>query len=196
MYKSGIPIGERPLNHTPNIMGTNEEPWMTRESINWLYKYIKNSKINKLKLLEYGSGSSTAYFLSLGLDVTTIEHDTMWINNVKKKLNNNLLNNWTPFIINNTKYGEEEGSDGEYYDDYVNHVKNLEMFDIIIIDGRCRSSCIEKSINNLNKGGLFIVDNAERNRYKKAINNFIPKIWNKYVFPTHVDTTIIWEKPF
>ena len=25
-------------------MGTNEEPWITRKSINWLYKYIKNNK--------------------------------------------------------------------------------------------------------------------------------------------------------
>lgn len=68
------------------------------------------------------------------------------------------------------------------------------MFDIIIIDGRCSSSCIEKSISHLNEGGLFIVDNAERNIYKDSIDKFIPKNWKKYEFPTCVDTTIIWIK--
>ena len=178
-------------------MGTNEEPWMSRGSINWLYNYIKNNSINKLKLLEYGCGSSTAYFLSLGLEVTTIEHHDLWLSEVKSKLNPKLSSNWIPYLINTQKEGDDEGSDGdgEYYDDYVNHVKKLDMFDIIIVDGRCRSSCIKQSIEHLNNGGLFIVDNAERCMYKEAIDKYIPKIWEEHAFPTMVDTTIIWIKP-
>ena len=194
-YKSGIKIGNRPPNHTPDIMGTNEEPWMTRESINWLYKYIVNNPIKNLKLLEYGSGSSTAYFLSLGLIVTSIEHHDEWLSSIKNNLTPNLLNNWIPCLIKNQKEGLDQGSDGEYYDDYVKHINKLEMFDIIIVDGRCRSKCIEKSIKKLNSGGLFVVDNAERKGYQKSINNNIPKHWKKHVFPTPVDTTIIWIKP-
>ena len=193
-YKSGIKIGGRPNNHTPDIMGTNEEPWMTRQSINWLYNYIVNNPIRNLKLLEYGCGSSTAYFLSLGLIVTSIEHVYSWLSAVKKVLKPNLLDNWIPYLIKNQKTGIDEGSDGEYYDDYVNHVNKLEMFDIIIVDGRCRSSCIKNSILHLNNGGLFIIDNAERDNYSKAIDKYIPKHWKKHEFPTHVDTTIIWIK--
>lgn len=193
-YKSGIKIGQRPSGHTADIIGTNEEPWMTRGSINWLYNYIINSK-KKLKLLEYGSGSSTAYFLSLGLEVTSIEHHDGWLSSIKTKLPPNLLKNWTPCLFKPKKNGCDEGSDGEYYDDYVNHVENLGMFEIIIVDGRSRSKCIEKSIKKLNSGGLFIIDNAERTRYKKSIDDNIPVNWTKHVFETCVDTTIIWEKP-
>ena len=75
-YKSGIPIGNRPYSHTPEIMGTNEEPWMTRGSINFIYDFINKNK-NKDKLLEYGCGSSTAYFLSLNLKVSSIEHNNL-----------------------------------------------------------------------------------------------------------------------
>lgn len=193
-YKSGIAIGNRPKDHASNIMGTNEEPWMTRESINRLYKFIKDSS-KKLTLLEYGCGSSTAYFLSLGLEVTSIEHHNGWLTNVKRKLSKTLLDNWKPCLINAQKEGDELGSDGEYYDEYVNYVKKLGMFDIIIIDGRCRSSCIKYSINHLNAGGLFICDNAERSRYQDAINKYIPTTWETHIFPTVVDTTIIWSKP-
>tara|TARA_B110000858_G_scaffold197818_1_gene260904 strand:+ start:5754 stop:6050 length:297 start_codon:yes stop_codon:yes gene_type:complete len=98
-------------------------------------------------------------------------------------------------LIKNQKKGLDEGSDGEYYDDYINHINKLGMFEIIIVDGRCRSKCIEKSIKNLNSGGVFIVDNAERKHYKKSIDNNIPKYWEKHVFQTPVDTTIIWIKP-
>lgn len=196
LHKSGIKIGNRCSKHTPDIMGTNEEPWMTRDSINWLYNYLK--KNNNLKtLLEYGCGSSTPYFLSLNLHVTSIEHNKKWLNEVSNKINTfeNYIKLWTPILKELTLEGDEIGSDNEcYFDDYVNEISNLENFDIIIVDGRCRSSCIKKSISHLNKNGIFIVDNAEREIYKDAIDNYIPKDWKKYVFPTKVDTTIIWIK--
>jgi len=195
-YKSGIPIGTRPSNHTPDIMGTNEEPWMTRESINYIYNYINcSNNTDTLKLLEYGCGSSTAYFLSLGLKVSSIEHNKIWLDDLKSKLDDTYLNNWYPYLISNQSEGNYEGSDGEFYDDYVNKINDLNNFDIIIIDGRCRSQCIINSINKLNKGGLFIVDNAERKKYNNAIKNYIPTDWKKNIFSTKVDTTIVWEKP-
>ena len=130
VYKSGISIGTRPHSHTPNIMGTNQEPWMTRNSITYLYDYIINNKMNELKLLEYGCGSSTAYFLSLGLKVSSIEHNKEWIKCVEDKLPKQLICNWTPYLITNSSSGKRRGSDGNYYDNYVNHVNHLNMFDI------------------------------------------------------------------
>ena len=195
-YQSGIAIGSRPKWHTSNIMGTNQEPWMTRGSINFLYDFINNiENKDKKDLLEYGCGSSTAYFLSLNLKVSSIEHHSKWLSLVKKELPENLLKNWKPYLLPCNSVGDDIGSDGEYYDDYVNYVDQLETFDIIIVDGRCRSKCIGKSINKLNSGGLFIVDNAERKSYHKSINDNIPKNWTKLEFPTPVDTTIIWLKP-
>ena len=49
IYNSGIPIGTRPYSHTPNIMGTNEEPWMSRDSIDFIYPIISNMKSKNLK---------------------------------------------------------------------------------------------------------------------------------------------------
>ena len=87
IYNSGIPIGSRPPSHTPDIMGTNEEPWMTRGSINYLYYHIP--KLKSKKLLEYGSGSSTAWFLKvMNCEVTSIEHHFYFLDNINKKILN------------------------------------------------------------------------------------------------------------
>jgi hypothetical protein len=196
IFKSGIPIGLRPDYHLENIMGTNEEPWMTRNSINFIYNHIKLQDKYKT-LLEYGCGSSTLWFIKvLNLNVTSIEHDKKWLLEVKNKIPSDFINKWTLYFKPNQIYGNDEGSENEYdfYDDYVNCIDVLNNFDIIVIDGRCRSKCIIKSINKLNPGGLFIVDNAERENYKNAID-IIPKNWIKHVFPTSIDTTIVWIKP-
>ena len=192
LYKSGIPIGSRPSFHTPNIMGTNEEPWMSRESINFIYPKI--SKMKNKNLLEFGCGSSTAWFLKmLNCNVTSVEHDKYWLDSVKQKIPEHLQNNWTPVFKPPVFFGECKGSGDEFfYDDYVHSIDDMEKFDIIIVDGRARSHCILNSINKLNKGGLFIVDNAERHFYKKAIDK-IPMKWFKYSFPCPVDTTIVWH---
>lgn len=192
IYKSGIPIGTRPHSHTQNIMGTNEEPWMSRDSIDFIYPIISNMK-NK-NLLEFGCGSSTAWFLKvLNCNVTSIEHDKHWLDDVQNKIPEYLNNKWTPVFKKPSYSGECNGSNDElFYDDYVHSIDNMEKFDIIIVDGRARSHCILNSIDKLNKNGLFIVDNAERKAYKKAIDK-IPKKWFKYSFPCPVDTTIVWK---
>ena len=193
MFKSGIPIGTRPSSHTPNIMGTNEEPWMTRDSISFIHSKISNMK-NK-NLLEFGSGSSTAWFLKvLNCNVTSVEHDKYWLDNVKNKIPDKLQYNWTPIFKPPLFSGNCKGSSDElFYDDYVHSIDNMEKFDIIVVDGRARSHCILNSIDKLNNDGIFIVDNAERHFYKKAIDK-IPTQWFKYVFPCPVDTTIVWHK--
>ena len=78
LLKSGIPIGNRPNQHTPEKMGTNEEPWYTRGSIEFLYENIKSS----FEILEYGCGSSTPWFAQKAKSVTSIEHNEQWIDSV------------------------------------------------------------------------------------------------------------------
>lgn len=195
LIKSGVPLGTRPEWHFPKLIGTNEEPWMVRESINFIYEQI--SKLESRKLLEYGSGSSSIWFLKmLNCEVTSIEHDSDWYKKVEEKIPNEYKNKWKGILKLNQIEGFDEGSgtdDEFYYDEYVKTIDELEEFDIIVIDGRCRSKCILKSISKLKSKGIFIVDNAERLTYRKAINK-IPKEWKKYIFSNHIDTTIVWKK--
>lgn len=193
--KSGIPLGSRPNWHHPNLIGTTEEPWMVREAIKFIYEKI--SKLESRKLLEYGAGSSTIWFLKmLNCEVTSIENDLEWYKEVELKIPIEYKSKWTGILKLKQSEGFDEGSgtdDEFYYDDYVKTIDDLDEFDIIVVDGRCRSKCILKSLQKLKPNGIFIVDNAERDRYRKSINK-IPKDWDKYVFSNHIDTTIVWIK--
>jgi predicted O-methyltransferase YrrM len=59
--------------------------------------------------------------------------------------------------------------------DFALYVKQIdefpdEYFDIILIDGRARPSCIKRSVSKVKPGGLLILDNSEREYYlAKAI---------------------------
>lgn len=200
IYNSNIPIGpKRPKFHPPKYMGTNQEPWFTRESIIFLYNYIKNNKKN-IKVLEYGSGSSTAWFLKNGCEVTSVEHIKKWLDELGTKIPENLKNKWIPKHIE-IQNAYTKKSNSFNYDNFVK--QNEKMYDIICIDGygigdtghggSSRVRCLINSIDKINNNGLLVLDNAERKNYKKGIDS-VPKNWLRKDFITPVDTTIIWRK--
>lgn len=196
IHKSGIALGLRPSTHKYIYMGTNEEPWLSRSSINYIYNFYFNQN-NNIDVLEYGSGSSTLWFLKNKCRVTTIENTEYWLNNLKEKIPINLIKNWKPLLkrtntdnINN----DYDGSDNENYEDYIQEVNNLGMFDIIVIDGRCRRKCFKNSISHLKSKGLFILNNADLIPNKKIDINLIPKNWIRLDFGNKINLTIIWYK--
>ena len=194
--KCGIPVGSRPADHKYIYMGTNEEPLLSRGSINYIYNFYFNQN-NNINVLEYGSGSSTLWFLKNKCKVTSIEHVEYWLNKLKENIPIDLKKNWTPILkktntenINN----DYDGSDNENYEDYAKEVNNLEMFDIIVIDGRCRRNCLKNSIPHLKSNGLFILDKADHIHQKKIDLNLIPDDWIRLDFGNKIDLTIVWYK--
>ena len=54
-----------------------------------------------------------------------------------------------------------------------------QYFDLILIDGRCRESCLQLSASKVKKDGFIILDNSERESYWNAV------LKNKYVLHKH-----------
>ena len=197
LYKSGIPIGSRPEQHSPNYMGTNEEPWYTRGAIEFLVTDVLQEFF---EVLEYGCGSSTAWFHSRVKSVTAIEHDSSWSGLVTDTISNlspsNLKGQVNIINVPNSHTGQikyRSVSDGRFYDEYVNRIHTLDKtFDLICVDGRCRTACIENSIRYIKNGGYLLIDNSERQRYAGAINA-LPSEWDRFDFVTPVDTTTIFK---
>ena len=50
------------------------QPWMSKEEINLIEKYLKKDHIT----LEWGSGGSTAHFSKLVKEWNAIEHNKEW----------------------------------------------------------------------------------------------------------------------
>ena len=193
---SGIPCGPpRPRDHTPCLIGTNQEPWITRGAIEFLHENLTVD----MEVLEYGTGSSTIWYAQRTKSIIAIEHDLEWVENVRSVIPAHLKSKAEVIHIANAETGKFLGGDGKYYDKYVNYVKDTKsLFDFIAIDGRSRNECIAHSISKIKKKGFLLIDNSERDgknnpsNYQPSIN-MIPKKWEKHEFPTYLGTTSIYK---
>lgn len=125
-------------------------PWMTREAIVLLDKLIRKDDIG----LEFGSGRSTAWFATRCKFLTSIEHNEEWYNFVKQKISN----------LSNVDYRLRALSDNPLESEYFKSILNFEdeSLDFIVNDGKYRELIASYGVDKLKKGGIYILDNAER----------------------------------
>ncbi|MDD4777783.1 MAG: class I SAM-dependent methyltransferase [Fermentimonas sp.] len=171
-------------------------PWMTYDAINFLEQICNRS----MRVFEWGSGGSTLFFASRCKEVTSVEHDTFWIKSLRKKIEELNLDNVTikeieSMPINNFDtlnpenpddfISKEKKSSGLSFEYYVKSIDQFEKeyFDVVVVDGRSRNSCIKRAIPHIKKGGYLIVDNSDRKYYLSPfpyLNN--PEKWEKREF--------------
>lgn len=133
----------------------NPIPWITYSSFSFIQaKLIENTR--KLKILEFGSGSSTLFFSKGGHKILSIEHDLNWFN---KMISQTESFPETTIKMIELHYG------GEYSNPNVH-----EYFDIILVDGRDRVNCVYNSLKKLNANGIMILDDSERPEYRPAVD--------------------------
>jgi hypothetical protein len=135
-----------------------------------------------MKVFEYGSGGSTLFWISRVQEIVSVEHDISWYSAMKKQFDAQSVQN-LKYIL--SEADEDEGFSKKTFenpDDYISSDpaykgKNFEQyaksidsypdnyFDIVVVDGRSRPSCIQHGIPKLKKNGWLIIDNSERNYY-------------------------------
>ena len=178
-------------------------PWLSQEAILYLDKHLDKNMTG----LEYGSGRSTIYFARKLKKLVSIEHHTGWFNKVDLLLKEQGLNNVEYLHIpkENTTDSQPDdnvilsGLDGsEPRMDFYNYYSKVneypdEYFDFVLIDGRARVHCGKNAINKLKSGGIFVLDNSERARYK-PLHDLLSK-WPMIFTTTGLTDTTIWTKP-
>lgn len=130
---------------TNNYFKDNQNlPWLVEDANNFLINNLNQS----MRVLEFGSGRSTHFFVERVNEVVSREHNEQWFEIVSKQVTG----------LNNVKYSLHTD-----LDDYAN-VDDLEdnSFDVVLVDGRNRGKCLLNSIQKLKSGGLLILDNSER----------------------------------
>ena len=55
-------------------------------------------------------------------------------------------------------------------------------FGLVFVDGRSRPSCVKHSIPKIKSGGFLILDDADRNYYKRAKELLNSNRWEKWEF--------------
>jgi hypothetical protein len=156
----------------------DEQPWITYDAIDFLKDIIKP----QWKIFEYGGGGSTLFFTKRSCEVVTVEHNQEWFELLTGILAKKGVANWkgnyvlpesgnlaaTPDKANPEHYSSGDlPSQRLNYKKYVSAIDSYpqEYFDVILVDGRSRPSCIKHSIPKLKKGGYLILDNSDRPYY-------------------------------
>lgn len=153
-------------------------PWMVFGCIDFLKVWLKP----EMKIFEYGSGGSTLFFANKVNNVYSVEHNQDWYNVLsevilQKKINNVAYKLIEPTIdrdFKNKNYlnpdhfisaGEE--FNGKTFYSYVTAIDEFKdsYFDLVVIDGRARQSCISRAKSKIKKGGILLLDNADREYY-------------------------------
>ena len=128
-----------------------EAPWLTKDAIQLLDQLIKNDDIG----LEFGSGRSTKWLCERCNYLYSVENNQEWFNIVNDDISNR----------NNVKYvfGQVNNMEPEK-SEYISIIESLEdnSIDFILNDGKIRDIVAIKTLRLLKKGGLYILDNAER----------------------------------
>jgi len=130
-------------------------PWVTHQAVLFLEKFMNEHP--HAKVLEFGSGSSTLWFAKRTKNLVSIEHALVWY----EKLSEMLADDPAHHPIDYRLLARPYWTVCEEFED--------ETFDLILVDGRNRSGCIKHSIRILKRGGILMIDNAERHWYQKAL---------------------------
>lgn len=138
----------------------------------WL-PYLVTDYIKQLKpkrVFEWGSGESTLFFARLGLfELISIEHDLEW--HVKMSLE---VPSWVtyrripwdsgtigPDKANPSHYKSGSTNLGEVnFKRYASAIDKYGKFDLILIDGMARASCLAHAYSHVSDGGCVILDNT------------------------------------
>ncbi len=194
----------------------DELPWITFKALDFIKKNIPHGA----KVFEYGGGGSTLFFLNNASEVVTAEHDAKWVGKLENIIKSKNIRGWTGNLImpetvtnnslpdiSNPKdyYSSDENFRTSTFKEYTSFIEKYpdNYFDIVLIDGRARPSCMVHSFKKIKKGGFLILDNSERVHYLKneiilkELKNYFSIRINEYsVIPyiSEFTQTTIWEK--
>ncbi len=191
---------------------TDKMPWIAFGAIDFIKKAVRPD----MNVFEYGSGGSTLFWAANVDKVVSVEHEKSWYTKMQNELELQKINNVEYILAEaeedadyNTKSAANPDSyisSGKMYTgkNFENYVKQIDRFpdsyfDIVVVDGRARPSCILQALNKVKVNGYLIVDNTERAYYLKPFrfdnNNW--RTWNFYgpvPYDYHFSKTTILQK--
>lgn len=152
-----------------------ERPWLPYGAICLLWHELEPGD----RVFEWGAGGSTIWFAKLGCLVDSVEHDALWTETVRERLDELALGG---NVTLRRCEAEAAPPDGERYRSAEDEYAGLSFrvyahaiddhpdgrFDLIVVDGRARPACLELAPPKLSPGGMLLLDDSDRERYREA----------------------------
>jgi len=168
--------------------------WISFNAINYLKKIIRPQMV----VFEFGSGGSTQFWSEHVSKVISVEHEAEWyhkmLSDFKRKSLVNIEYHLIPAESDPDHYNksiadprhyisDDKAYGGKKFESYVRMIDQFpdEFFDLVVVDGRARPSCIAHATNKIKKGGYLLLDNSERKHYHPSLEQFT-KNWKRHDF--------------
>lgn len=120
------------------------------------------------RVLEYGSGYSTNEIAQYVKEIISIEHQHEWYNTLINQIPENCT-----LILSPPNLPYIEGGHDGTYDEFKNYIESpldKGVFDIILIDGRARTSCASVCKTISHSDTLIFIHDFQRPEYQEALN--------------------------
>jgi hypothetical protein len=157
-------------------------PWLTFDAIRAIDKHL----VPDSRLFEFGSGHSTLYWAQRGVRVYSMEDDATWFELARNKL--------AAYPNAAVSFAADERG----YAHGIDHVDG--QFDVVLVDGAFRMSCIDTAVPRVRPGGLLVVDNTDWHWFAD-VDCRVPQTWTKTVFAGcapfigYPSQTTVWVRP-
>jgi hypothetical protein len=157
-------------------------PWMTYAGQELLAEAVGPDSC----VCEYGAGGSTLFLLERAGEVVTVESDGAWAERVGAAVADDRRRRWAlevaPPEVDPAGRGTDPADPGGYvsaspaflgftFRAYAAAIDRFadEAFDVVVVGGRARPSCLRHALAKVRRGGLLVLDHAERSWYQPAL---------------------------
>lgn len=179
-------------------------PWWTFASADRVSEFLCVHP--RARAFEWGSGASTVWLSRRCASVTSVEHDTAWAEQMGPVLPGNAtLRVVEPGALSGRRGDVPSAKPGFAGQDFAAYVAAIDdvpgCFDLIVIDGRAREACLVRAVERLAAGGLIVLDNVDRERYRDAVARYghrLEVVWTRGrtpALPYPTRTALIRVKP-
>jgi hypothetical protein len=173
----------------------DELPWINFSAI----QLLKSTLRPQMRVFEFGSGGSTMFFSRRVKEVVSVEHDPLWHAKIVQAARDRNRTNCELHLREPVVDPSGAGKDPSDPDAYLStdeqfrgksfhaYAKSIEVhpaetFDVVLVDGRARPSCLKHAIGKVKVGGLLVVDNAERAEYQRSYQLLDNPRWKRKDF--------------
>lgn len=157
-------------------------PWMVFDAIDFLRQSLPAAP----QIFEYGSGGSTLFWLRCGAQLVSVEHDPRWFPVVQRRVGTCDRFDYRfaaaepdPAALDPSDPEQYASDDplyaGQSFRNYVCQIDSFpdQFFDLVVVDGRARPSCLAHAAPKVKRGGLLILDNADRHYYTARLGKVL-----------------------
>lgn len=152
-------------------------PWWSYAATAEVDRFLREDCGGHAQVFEYGSGASTVWLAARAAHVTSVEHDTGFAPVVRDLLAEHGLTDAVDLHVVPAPASaapvlpsaapSARGRDFAAYAGTLDRVGG--DYDLVVVDGRVRVACVAVALRHLRPGGVVLLDDAHRRRYRPAL---------------------------